>query len=184
MDGYIGEIRAFCFNYVPVGWALCDGSQMPISQNQALFSLIGDTYGPTDGRTYFTLPNLLGMTPLGAGTTVGGGIPVNVQPGQNFGNTSVTLSLSQIPSHTHQVNGAIAVSASNMSQTPATDSLLSRAMSGNTAYLSFSNQNAPDATMSPTMIQLSGGGAPHDNMQPFLTLNYCICLEGEYPVSG
>ena len=184
MDGYIGEIRAFCFNFVPVGWALCDGSQMQISQNQALYSLLGATYGPTDGRTYFTLPNLLGMTPLGTGNTSGGGIPVTVLPGQSFGNTSVTLNITQIPSHTHQVNGAIAVSASSMAQTPAADSLLSRAMTGNTAYLSFSNQDAPDANMSPTMIQPSGGSVPHDNMQPFLALNYCICLEGDYPVSG
>lgn len=181
MDGYYGEIRAFGFNYVPQGWLLCDGSQVSIQQYAALYTLIGTSYGPSDGRTYFTLPDLRGMAPMCTGNAAG--LPSTVQRGQKFGTQTVTLNVTQVPNHTHQVNGAVAASTA-MAQTPASNSLLSRPMSGTTAYLSLQNQDAPNTLMADAMIQLTGASAAHNNMQPYLVLNFCICVEGEYPVSN
>lgn len=183
MDGYLGEIRAFGFNFVPQGWALCDGSKMAISQNPGLYSILGANYGPSDGRTYFSLPDLRGMAPICIGNTGGAaGIPSVIQSGQELGDATVSLNIMEVPNHTHQVNGAVAPSATTMVATPASNSLLSHPMSGSTAYLSLQNQNSPNTLMSNATIQFTGTSAAHNNMQPYLALNFCICLDGEYPV--
>lgn len=118
-----------------------------------------------------------------AGSTGGAvDMPAAIQPGQELGSMTVTLTSSQMPPHTHQVNGAAVTNASGMVQTPDSNSLLSRPMSGATSYLAFSNQNAPNTTMAYQMIGLSGQSQSHSNMQPFVALNFCICLDGEYPM--
>jgi microcystin-dependent protein len=183
MDGFIGEIRAFSFNYVPQGWLVCDGSRVPVAQYQALFSLLWNRYGDTDGKTYFTLPNLVGKTPICTGATNGSpAAPATLQPGNALGAATATLSVGQIANHTHQVNGATASAASAMAATPAANSLLSRVMSGNTAYYSLQNQDTPNANMSLAMIQSTGSSQAHDNMQPYLPFLFCICADGQYPV--
>ncbi|HYP09826.1 MAG TPA: tail fiber protein [Bryobacteraceae bacterium] len=178
----MGEIRAFAFGFVPEGWLLCDGSKKSIQQYTALYSLLGDNYGPTDNQTYFTLPNLLGQTPIGTGVTNGApSVAATLSAGDALGAPTVTVSLAQVANHTHQVNGASASSTSGMTGTPTSNSLLSRAMSGNIAYYSMQNQNTPDSNMSVAMVQNTGGGQPHNNMQPYVPFYFCICVQGEYP---
>jgi len=182
-DPFTGEIRAFCFTYAPLNWAFCNGAQMNITQNNVLYSVIGATYGQANNQT-FNLPNLQGQAPMHSGSPAGGpGGPAAIVEGQQYGETQVTLSMDEIPNHTHVVTGASG-SASLMTAAPASNSLLSHPVLQATQilYLAESNQNSPDVRMSPAMIQPAGQGLPHNNMQPYLALNFCICLAGEYPV--
>jgi microcystin-dependent protein len=174
---FLGEIRCFGFNFAPRGWAQCNGQLQPISQNTALFSLLGTTYGG-DGVTTFALPNLQGQIPMHWGNSPGG---LNTVIGQVQGQSNVTLNSNQIPQHTHSVTAAT-VPAGGTSQRTAVPS--------NTAYLSGSRppnrayQNpaqAITAPFSPKAITSTGGSQPHDNMQPYLVLNFCIALEGIFP---
>lgn len=183
MDAFFGEIRAFGFNYAPVNWAMCNGDKLSIQQYSTLFAILGELYGPTDFRTYFTLPDLRGQAPMGAGNPpAASGGPTSIPVGKHLGEESISLSVNQIPPHTHQVTGGV-VAATAMTPAPASNSLLSRPVlqSGPTVYWSLSNQDSPDKVMSPAMIQPAGQSQPHNNMQPFLALNFCICLQGEWP---
>ena len=160
-DPYIGEIRMFGGNFAPVGWLLCQGQTLPISQFDALFNLIGTTYGG-DGQQSFQLPNLQGRIPI----HVGSGLPL----GQVGGVETVTLTTNQLPIHTHQPVGAA------VAQSP----------SPNNAYwASYPNMNystqAPAAPMAPNALSPSGGSQPHDNMPPYLAINFIIATEGIYP---
>ncbi len=159
---YVGEIRMFAGNFAPQGWAFCDGSLLSIAQNTVLFTLIGTIYGG-DGTSTFALPNLLGRVPV----HVGGGL---VQ-GQAGGEEQVTLTASQMPAHTHipQAN-----SASGMRITPAGNVW---AASSNLAY----SASAPSAVMAPQAVSTVGGSQPHDNMIPFLAVNFIISLFGIFP---
>lgn len=186
MDAFYGEIRAFSFNYAPVNWAMCNGGTLSIQQYSALFAIIGNLYGPMDGNTGFVLPDLRAQAPMHAGQPP---VPLNpadgptpIPVGQHLGQAGVSLSIDQIPPHTHQVTGGV-VAATAMTPAPASNSLLSRPIlqSGPTVYWSLSNQDNPDKTMSPATIQPAGQGQAHNNMQPFLALNFCICLQGEWP---
>jgi microcystin-dependent protein len=166
MEAFLGEIRLFGFNWAPQGWATCAGQLMPISQNDALFSLIGTMYGG-DGQTTFALPDLRGRAPIGQGT--GPGLSTRTV-GEAGGTETVTLTQNEMPQHLHQVRAA----DTSESKNPATR--LPGVSSGGAAY----GAN-PTAAMGLQMITPAGGSMPHANMAPYLVGNWCICLAGLYP---
>lgn len=165
MEPFLGEIRLFPYTFAPRGWAFCQGQILGIAQNTALFSLLGTTYGG-NGQTTFGLPDLRGRVAVSSGQ--GPGLsPYSL--GQQGGTESVSLTQNQMPLHAHLVNAS---SVSPNASRP-----------GN-AFLAANGpyQAAPDGTtMAPGMIQGTGGNQPHENRQPYTTLNYCIALEGIFP---
>ena len=167
-EPYIGQIMPFAGTFAPSGWALCDGSLLPISQYSALFSLVGTYYGG-DGQTTFALPDLRSRVPIHQGQ--GPGLSSCVI-GENGGGETVTLLTTQLPVHTHPAMGN---SAAGTSADPTGGVWASGPTS---TYIAGASA---DTNMNPTSISGSGGGQPHDNMLPFLTLNFCIALEGIYP---
>jgi microcystin-dependent protein len=168
---FVAEIRIFGFNFAPRGWALCDGQILPISQNTALFSLLGTTYGG-DGKTTFALPNLQGSAPMQQGQ--GAGLSQRVL-GETGGEPTETLLDSEMPSHSHGAQGI----ASAGGQSPAPNTTWADAnQRGISEYTASSAQNVP---MSPQALSIAGGSQPHNNLMPYLTLNFCIALQGIYP---
>jgi microcystin-dependent protein len=172
---FVGEIRCFGFNFAPVGWAQCNGQLMSIAQNTVLFAIIGTTYGG-DGITTFALPNLQGQIPMHWGNGPGG---FNTVIGQVQGTPTVTLTTNQIPAHAHTINSM---------RVPSGGALEHRAAPSSTAFISNSNPDgvyntAPtiNAPLSNLVIGSTGGSQPHDNMQPYLALNFCISLNGIFP---
>ncbi|MFB9066964.1 phage tail protein [Pseudofulvimonas gallinarii] len=163
-EPFLSEVRLFSFNFAPRGWALCNGQLLPINQNQALFSLLGTTFGG-DGRVNFALPDLRGRTPIhvGAAHTLG----------ERGGEQAHTLSINEIPQHAHVVQASKDTATEN---TPTT-SLGLAASSGSNAYGPPTNLQP----MSPAAIGTTGGSQAHLNMQPFLTLNFSIALQGIFP---
>ncbi|MGV1009147.1 MAG: phage tail protein [Dermatophilaceae bacterium] len=168
-DQYIGEIRLFGFTYPPNGWAQCNGQLLSIQTNTALFSLLGTTYGG-NGQTTFALPDLRGRVPVGSGQ--GPGLSPYDQ-GQLGGTERVTLTTGQMPMHNHVVAAA----------SSATDKNPSGALPAFTAA-GASYGTTADLTMSPTMTGQMGGNGAHPNVPPYLALNWCIALVGEYPSRG
>lgn len=161
-EPFLSEIRLFSFNFAPKGWAMCNGQLLPINQNQALFSLLGTTYGG-NGQTNFALPNMRGRVPIhfGSGHTLG----------EAAGSSSVTITVQQMPQHTHSVT---ATTAEATVQTAA----------GNTfadAPGQIYNGAGPFTTVTPATVTNVGGSQPHMNMQPYLVLNFCIALQGIFP---
>jgi len=168
-DPFVAEIRIFPFNFAPKGWAFCNGQLLPLSQNTALFSLLGTTYGG-DGRSNFALPNLQGSVPMHPGQ--GPGLSLH-DLGETGGSETVTLLASELPSHSHDVS----VSQSDgTSQSPASERLASGV--GGIAHYAAPNNLTQ---LSPQAIEPAGGNQPHNNMQPYLTLSFCIALQGIYP---
>jgi microcystin-dependent protein len=173
---YLGEIRCFGFNFAPFGWASCNGALMAIAQNTALFSILGTTYGG-NGTTNFGLPNLQGQVPMHWGT--GGGIISNIGDAQ--GAPQVTLSAAQMPLHQHTVTAMSIPTGGVVDRvaTPTSTSFLSESQPPNGVYATVTPTiNAP---FSPKAISSNGGSQPHENMQPYLVLNFCIALEGIFP---
>jgi microcystin-dependent protein len=164
-EPFIGELRLFPYNFAPRGWAFCNGQLIAISQNTALFSLLGTTYGG-NGQTTFALPDLRGRVPVSAGQ--GPGLS-SYSLGQTGGTETVTLLQTQMPAHNHQV--AVSNGGATASR-PAGNYL---AAGG--SYTTPSDGN----TLAPTAVTPSGGNQPHENTQPYLTLNWCIALEGIFP---
>jgi microcystin-dependent protein len=160
-DPFLSEIRIMSFNFAPKGWALCNGQLLPINQNQALFSLLGTTFGG-DGRVNFALPNLQGRTPI----HVGNGHTLGEQAGEQ----AHTVTIAELPAHTHALNA----SSSNASTPIPTNNLLAAA---NNLYGAPSNLVA----LNSTMVGNTGGSQPHANMQPYLVLLFCIALQGIFP---
>lgn len=169
-DPYIGEIRMFAGNYAPQGWALCNGALQSISGNEALFTLIGTTYGG-DGQSTFALPDMRGRLPLHQGT--GPGLTARVM-GQAFGSEEVTLTATQMPSHAHML---VASTADATASVPT--GAIPAGQPGDTLYLS--NPAVPPTSMSPNALQPNGGSQPHDNTMPFLCVNFIISLFGVFP---
>ena len=172
-DPFVAEIRIFPFNFAPKGWATCDGQILPISQNTALFSLLGTTYGG-DGKSTFALPNLGGSAPMHPGQ--GPGLSLH-DLGEVGGVQDVTLIQSEMPLHNHGMMGDFAQSDLTGPTNNAT-ACYSRSTPGN-AYQTVSNANI--VQMNFQMLGISGGSLPHNNMQPYLTLLFCIALQGVYP---
>jgi microcystin-dependent protein len=169
-DPYIGEIRMFGGSFAPVGWVFCDGQLMPISENDALFTLIGTTYGG-DGQETFGIPNLQSRVPLHSGTLSG----TTYQLGETGGVESVTLTTNQIPTHNH----AMVTTATSQTLSPqgAVMATATSSQAGVTAY-----QDAPaTVALAPGSISPTGGTQPHDNIQPTLCVSYIMSLFGIFP---
>jgi len=165
---YLSEIRIFSFNFAPKGWAMCNGQFLPINQNQALFSLLGTTYGG-NGQTTFALPDLRGRTPF----HMGGGF----NEGQAAGSEAVTLNIQQLPTHTHAITGNTAVVGASNNSTVATPTGNFWANSGKNVFAT----GQPNSAMSPATVTNIGGSQPHNNLSPFLVINFCIALLGAFP---
>ncbi len=169
---FVAEIRIFAGNFAIYGWAFCDGQILPISQNTALFSLIGTYYGG-NGMSNFALPNLQGAAPLGPGQ--GPGLsPYEI--GEAGGVTSVTLQASQMPTHSHTLEGS---SGSATSSTPAGHSLAGGGGFGRPNL--YTPSSGANVAMNPASVSPVGGGLPHNNMSPYLSLNFIIALQGVFP---
>jgi microcystin-dependent protein len=173
-DPFVAEIRIFPFNFAPTGWAFAAGQLLPLSQNTALFSLLGTTYGG-NGKSNFALPDLEGNAAMHPGQ--GPGLSLH-DLGEIGGSQTVALLESEIPAHSHSV------SAANFPadvQAPDPNKALARSTGGN-AYQSVTNANI--VQMSPNALAPAGSSLPHNNMQPYLTLNFCIALQGVFPPRG
>ncbi len=168
-DQFLAEIRIYPFNFAPKGWALCNGQLLPLSQNTALFSLLGTTYGG-DGRSTFALPDLQGNAPMQPGQ--GNGLSLR-DLGESGGSESVTLLVSEMPLHTHILAADTFDPADTNVPNPGAVYALS---TGGALY-----QASQNTSLSPEALTPAGGGLPHNNMQPYLTLNFCIALQGIYP---
>jgi microcystin-dependent protein len=171
MDPFVAEIRIFPFNFAPKGWAWCDGQLLPLSQNTALFSLLGTTYGG-DGKSNFALPDLQGRAPMHPGQ--GPGLSLH-DLGETGGDETVTLLESEMPSHSHALM-ALNVAANRTN--PAGNSI-ARASAG-TPYAPPSPP-PPLTNLADVTIPPAGGDQPHNNMQPYLTFYFCIALQGVFP---
>lgn len=170
-DPFIAEIRLFPFNFAPRGWAFCDGQILPISQNTALFSLLGTTYGG-DGRSTFALPDLKGRVPLNHGQSPG------LSPrvlGEQGGSEVVTLLQSEMPVHTHQLTASAAAA---YSRSPSAE-LFANESGGVNSYAPLVGN--PAALLAGAACGPAGGGQPHNNLAPYLVVSYCIALQGVYP---
>ena len=168
-DPFVAEIRIFPFNFAPKGWAWCDGQLLPLSQNTALFSLLGTTYGG-NGKSNFALPDLQGRAPMHPGQ--GPGLSLH-DLGETGGSETVTLLESEIPAHSHNL---VAMEDDGSFFTPVGMYLAA----GNSMYI---NQN-PNTTMAPEALAPAGGDQPHNNMMPYLTFYFCIALQGVFPPRG
>lgn len=158
---FLGEIKIISWNFPPKGWAFCNGALLPINQNQALFSILGTTYGG-DGRVNFGLPNMQGRTPVHAGN--------GINLGQSAGETAHTLTIPEMPGHTHVPEGALAAGG----LTSAAGHLWASASAN-----PFSS--SVNASMTPASVLPVGSSQPHDNMSPYLVLNFIIALQGIFP---
>jgi len=165
---FISEIRIFSFSFAPKGWAQCNGQFLPINQNQALFSLLGTTYGG-NGQTTFALPDLRGRVPF----HVGGSFTQGQAGGQEFH----TLTVSEMPAHTHALTGNTAATGASNNATAASPTGAYWANSGKNVFASGN----PNGAMSPATVTNFGGSQPHENRSPFLVLNFCIALVGAFP---
>lgn len=166
---YVGEIRIFAGNFAPNGWMFCEGQTLPISENEVLFQLIGTTYGG-DGQETFNLPNLASRVPIHMGTGPDG---TTYQIGEMAGVEQVTLSVQQIPNHTH----VLTASLSNGTQSTPGGNVLAQTPGGVKPYL----EQEADTAMSAQSATPAGGSQPHENCQPFLCLNFIISLFGIFP---
>jgi microcystin-dependent protein len=174
---FIGQIMMAGFNFAPKFWALCNGQLLPINQNQALFSLLGTQYGG-NGTTNFALPNLQGRTPVGYASSVDPAWqPASVQIGQAAGVENVTLLSSNLPAHNHTVNAS---TTGGNNRIPGTRVY---ATSTNTAapISLYGPSTGPLVAMNPATVAAAGGNQPHQNMQPYSVLNFCIALSGIFP---
>jgi microcystin-dependent protein len=167
-DPFVAEIRPFGFNFAPKGWAQCNGQLLPISQNTALFSLLGTTYGG-DGKSTFALPNLQGSAPMHQGQS--GGTSERFL-GEMSGSETVTLLQSEMPVHPHSLN---AVESTATTRQPPNQ------MFAVGEAVSFYSTNPANTTMNPNMLTMVGGSLPHNNMQPYLVVNFCIAMQGIFP---
>jgi microcystin-dependent protein len=170
MDPFVAEVRIFPFNFAPKGWAFCDGQLLPISQNTALFSLLGTTYGG-NGTSNFALPNVQGNAPMHPGQ--GPGLSLH-DLGETGGSDTVTLLESEIPSHSHSLNAAPNVALVKL---PGANVSMARSKNGN----AYSDQPGNLVAMNGNTVAPAGGDQPHNNLQPYLTLNFCIALQGVFP---
>ena len=172
-EPFLSEIKVVSFNFPPKGWALCNGQLLPINQNQALFALLGTTYGG-NGQTNFALPNLRGRTPIhfGGAHTLG----------EAAGSTTVTINISQMAAHTHFPSAKNVVGDANQANS---SRVLAQAVAiqqdQSQVAVNMYSQASPDGTLNPGAVSNVGGSQPHNNMMPYLTLNFIIALQGIFP---
>lgn len=178
-DQFVAEIRIVGFNFPPKGWAYCNGQLMPISQNTALFSLLGTNYGG-DGKSTFALPDMQGSGPIHSGQ--GPGLS-DYSLGQMGGTETVTLLQSEIPAHSHTLNASGTAGTTDQIG----GAVLARGQfnnQGTTGSVAMYFNGAPDTQLAGTAIGVAGGGLPHNNMQPYLVLNFVIAMQGIFPPRG
>ena len=175
MEPFVGQITVFPFNFAPVGWALCEGQLLPISQNTALFSLLGTSYGG-DGRTTFALPDLRGRVPVGQGE--GPGLSF-YDIGEMEGEEAVTLLATQNPPHSHPFP-AVAAQATTNAPNGALPAEGHGSGRGAFPVNTYAALQTP-VPLASGQVASAGGGQPHNNLQPYLTLNWCIALQGIFP---
>lgn len=173
-DQFVGEVRPFAFNFAPIGWMICQGQTLAISQYSALFALIGTYYGG-NGTTTFQLPNLQSQVPLGQGTGGGGTYVI----GEDGGTENVTVTTSTMPMHTHTFSGMNG--APNSAQPAALSAL---ANNGTGAFFYGPPSSLTSLNVNSVSLAPGGGGQPHSNIQPYLAINWCIALSGIFPVRG
>ena len=173
-EPFLSEIRIFSFGFPPKGWAQCNGQFLPINQNQALFSLLGTTYGG-DGRVNFALPNLRGRASMHVGN--------GHSQGESGGAEAHTLTVAQLPQHIHLLQGVGAQATLAGGAIPSASKSLAQAAAATTPIsdVSLYGTGAPNIAMSAASVTNTGGSQPHENRQPYLTLNYCIALLGIFP---
>jgi microcystin-dependent protein len=175
-EPFLGEIKIISWNFPPKGWSFCNGALLPINQNQALFSILGTTYGG-DGRVNFGLPNLQGRMPV----HVGDGITL----GQLGGETTHTIIISEMPAHNHVPVGDATTAGSSNANTPASNSTLGQSAGalhdGTALQIQMYGSGSSNAAMNPGIVGLNGGSQPHENMSPYLVLNFIIALQGIFP---
>lgn len=176
-DQFLAEIRPFACNFAPIQWALCDGQLLSISQNAALFSLIGTFYGG-NGTSTFQLPNLQGVVPLGTGQ--GNGLSLYVT-GEQGGEANHTLIDAENARHNHNLN---ADQDPGTNPSPAGALYRRGEITGQTTRLSAYTTKAPDVSLHPQTLGGTGGNQPHNNMMPYLVINFCIALQGIFPPRG
>jgi len=169
-DPFLGEVRCFGFNFAPVNWASCNGQLMPISQNAALFNLIGTIYGG-NGQSTFALPNLQSRVPVHQGTDRSG---TSYVAGEISGVEQLMLSTTEIPVHSHSISATTNIA---VLKRPISGTRYAASSGGNTFYAAPSSMTA----IAPSTISATGGNQFHPNIQPYLTLNWCICLVGIFP---
>src|SRR5436189_5471210 len=169
-DPFVAEIRIFPFNFAPKGWAFCDGQLLPLSQNTALFSLLGTTYGG-DGKSNFALPNLQGNAPMHPGQ--GPGLSLH-DLGETGGSETVSLLQTEMPAHAHTLNAS---TQPGEDPTPGPAEALARSIGASL----YQTATSPVVAMAPNALSSAGGSQPHNNMMPYLTMNFCIALQGVYP---
>ena len=173
-DPFVAEIRIFPFNFAPKGWAWCNGQLMPLSQNTALFSLLGTTYGG-NGKSNFALPDLQGRSPMHPGQ--GPGLSLH-DLGETGGSETVTLLESEIPAHSHTLN---ATNEDGTQGTLASNVTLATSVGG---MLYQTNTSSNLVSMNPVDLTPAGGSQPHNNLQPYLVFYFCIALQGVFPPRG
>lgn len=166
-DPYVGEIRMFGGSFAPAGWMFCDGQLLPISENETLFQLIGTAFGG-DGQETFALPNLQSRVPMHAGT---GGDGINYQYSEQGGVESVTLTVNQIPNHTHPILGSV---------TPASTQTPGGNVAAQGTGFTYTSADSP-IQISPQAVAPTGGSQPHENLQPYLCISFIISLFGIFP---
>jgi microcystin-dependent protein len=171
---FVAEIRIFPFNFAPTGWAFCNGQILPLSQNTALFSLLVTTYGG-DGKSNFALPNLQGNAAMHWGQ--GPGLSLH-DLGETGGSDTVTLLQTEMPSHTHTINCIDGPRVAGQSGQPGNAVPVK---TGGTPANAFTIGATQNQTMATNMVAIVGGSQPHNNLMPYLTLNFCIALQGVYP---
>ena len=169
-DQFLAEIRIFPFNFPPTGWAFCNGQLMPLSQNTALFALLGTTYGG-DGKSTFALPDMQGNAPMQPGQ--GQGLSLR-DLGEMSGTEAITLLVSEIPIHTHSLMASVDPADA---QIPSVNATLARSSGGD----AYTTNTSGLVQLAPQALAPAGGSLPHNNMQPYLTLNFCIALQGIFP---
>ncbi|WCT14070.1 phage tail protein [Mucilaginibacter jinjuensis] len=187
MDAFVGEIRPYAFGFAPRGWMPCNGQILPIASYAPLFSILGTQYGG-NGSTTFALPNIQSSVLNGSGTLLGGD---TYTVGEMAGVSNVTLLSTEMPAHTHTVDGGTATSAISAVTVPTNSSYItnsfSKATPGATTGLSGKSYipGTPPPTgltnLNPTTIGISGGNLAHNNMAPYLAISYCICISGVFP---
>lgn len=167
-EPFIGEIRMFAGNFAPNGWMFCEGQTLPISENDALFTLIGTTYGG-DGQETFNLPNLASRVPIHMGTGPDG---TTYQLGEMAGTEQETLTVQQIPNHTHPLSASTSAGTTN---SPA-----NKVIAASPSVTIFI-EDSPDNALNPNSVTPAGGSQPHENTQPFLCINFILSLFGVFP---
>jgi microcystin-dependent protein len=172
-EPYLGEIRIFGFSFAPQGWASCDGQLVSIAQNNALYAVLGTTFGG-DGQTTFGLPNMKGNAPMEWGN---GPNLTPRTPGEMLGESSVTLTVQQIPSHNHMLYAGTTTNLAQQAALPTAQAQLGAAGPGQI----YTTTVTPPVAFSPKAIGVAGQSQPHDNLQPMLVLNFCISMQGMFP---